>query len=121
MSNIEVVRRCIAAISNRDVATLAELSTDDCEVTPLRAQLEDTIYRGRAGIDEWMKDMSETWAELRIEVEEISEPEADSVEAIVTLRGRGHGSDVPTQMRVLLTAQLQDGLVARAGTYPVTR
>jgi ketosteroid isomerase-like protein len=42
MSDVDVVRRCIDAISNRDVATLVALSTDDVEIRPLRAALEDT-------------------------------------------------------------------------------
>jgi ketosteroid isomerase-like protein len=120
-TNIDVARRCIDAISNRDAATLAELSTEDAVVTPLRAMVEDTVYRGHEGIDKWMRDVDETWAELRIEVEEISEPEPDFVVALVTLHGRGHGSNVPTQMRVELTARLRDGLVMEAGTRLASR
>jgi ketosteroid isomerase-like protein len=116
MSNIGVVERCIQAISERDRETLAELSTPDTVVRPLRAMLEDTVYRGYEGLDQWMSDIAETWAELWIEVEEITEPEPDLVSALVTLHGRGHESQVPTQMRVELVARLRDGLVVEAST-----
>ncbi|HEX4718893.1 MAG TPA: nuclear transport factor 2 family protein [Thermoleophilaceae bacterium] len=117
MSNIEVFGRCLDAISIRDVRTLIELSTEDIEVRPMRALLEDTVYRGREGIEQWMRDLDETWLELRVEVEEIHEPVAGSVVALCTLHGRGHGSEAPTQMPVALTAHLRDGLVSRATTY----
>jgi ketosteroid isomerase-like protein len=117
MSNVAVFQRCLDAISNRDVETLASLSTEDVEVRSLRAMVEDTVYRGRTGLEQWMQDLDETWLELRIEVEEIREAAPDVVVALATIHGRGHGSDVPTQMPVALTAQLRDGLVTRAGTY----
>ena len=116
MSNVDVARRCIEAITRRDVATLEQLSTADVEIVPLRAMVEDTVYRGREGISRWMRDIGETWAELGIEIESIDEVRPDFVVARVTLHGRGHGSNVPTQMRVELTAQLRDGLVAEATT-----
>jgi ketosteroid isomerase-like protein len=117
-TNIDVARRCIDAISQRDVETLRELSSDDCEVRPLRAMVEDTVYRGYEGLDQWMRDIEESWAELRIEIHEIEEPEPGAVSALVTLHGRGHGSDVPTQMRVELFARVEDGLVRHAGVLP---
>jgi ketosteroid isomerase-like protein len=116
MSNVTVVERCIEAISMRDVDTLDELSTDDVEVHPLRAMLEDTVYRGRPGLDQWMLDLEETWAELTIEVHTIEETGPDAVSALVTLHGRGHESDVPAAMRVELVARLRDGLVSHAAT-----
>jgi ketosteroid isomerase-like protein len=120
-TNVDVVRRCIDAISQRDAETLAALSTEDCEVRPLRAMLEDTIYHGRSGVAQWLHDIEESWAELTIDVLSIEEPEPNYVVADVILHGRGHGSDAPTEMRVALTARLRDGLVTQAGVEPVTR
>jgi ketosteroid isomerase-like protein len=117
MSNVAVFQRCLDAISTRDVETLASLSTEDVEVRPLRAMVEDTGYRGRPGLEQWMHDIDETWLELRIEVEEIGEAAPGVVVALATIHGRGHGGEVPTQMPVALAAQLRDGLVTRAGTY----
>jgi hypothetical protein len=47
-------------------------------------------------------------------VHDIAETEPDYVVANVTLRNRGHVSDVPTEMPVELHARLRDGLVAYA-------
>jgi ketosteroid isomerase-like protein len=114
MSNVDVFRRCIDAISDWDVATLKALSTSDVEIRPLRAVLEDTVYRGSDGVDQWMRDLRETWAQIRFDVDEIVERETDFVVAKVTLRNRGHASEVPTEMPVELHARLRDGLVAEA-------
>jgi ketosteroid isomerase-like protein len=118
MSDVDVVRRCLDAISERDVDTLAALSTDDVEVRPLRAILEDTVYRGREGVERWMRDLDEAWAELRIEVESVREVVPGSVVAFATLHNRGNESDVPTSMAVALTARLRDGLVTHAAVQP---
>jgi ketosteroid isomerase-like protein len=117
MSNVDVVRRCLDAISNHDVATLKALSAADVEVRPLRAMLEDTVYRGPDGVDQWMRDLLDTWAEMLFDVHEIAETEPDFVVAKVTLRNRGHASEVPTQMPVELHTRLRDGLVTDARVF----
>jgi ketosteroid isomerase-like protein len=114
--NIAIAARCLDAMTNGDAETLAALCTEDVEVRPLRALLEDTEYRGREGIEQWMRDIRETWLDLRIEVEEIHEPRPDYVVALVTLHARGHESTAPTRMPVALTARMRDGLVTHAAT-----
>ena len=113
-TNVDVVRRCIEAITRQDTETLRAFSTEDCEVYPLRAMLEDTVYRGREGLEQWMRDLRETWAVMMIDVDDIAETEPGYVVAKATLRNRGHASDVPTEMPVELHARLRDGLVAYA-------
>jgi ketosteroid isomerase-like protein len=117
VSNIEVFERCLAALTSSDVETLVSLSSDDVEIRPLRAALEDTVYRGHDGVTRWIRDIDETWAELRIEVESIEEVAPGYVVGLVVLHGRGHGSSVPTSMPVALTARFSDGLVTRAATW----
>ena len=114
MSNVDVVKRCLDAVTRQDADTLRALSSEDIEIHPLRAMLEDTVYRGPDGVDDWIRDLRETWAEMQFDVHDIAEPEPDCVVAKVTLRNRGHASDVPTEMPVELHARLRDGLVAHA-------
>ena len=114
MSNVEVVSRCIEAITTQDSDTLHALSAENVEVYPLRAMLEDTVYRGPEGVDQWLQDLRETWAELAIDVHEINETEPDYVVAKTTLRNRGHASNAPVEMPVEMHARLRDGLVIYA-------
>jgi ketosteroid isomerase-like protein len=114
MSNVEIVRTCIDAITRQDGETLRALSAADVEVYPLRSVLEDTVYRGHDGVDQWMRDLRETWGEVVIDIHDIAETEPDYVVAKTTLRNRGHQSDVPTEMPVELHGRLRDGLVVYA-------
>ena len=111
MSNVDVVSRCIEAVTRDDTDTLRALSTEDVEIYSLRAVVEDTVYRGPEGIDQWIRDIAETWAEMKFDVHDITETDPDYVVAIVTLRNRGHASDVPTEMPMELHVRLHDGLV----------
>lgn len=117
MSNTEVFARCLDAISEQDVDTLVSLSADDVEIRPLRAALEDTVYRGHDGISQWIGDLAETWVELRIEVESIREETPGFVVGLVTLHGRGRESGAPTSVPLALTGRFRDGLVAEAATW----
>lgn len=113
-TDVAIVERCIEAIGRADTATLVASSAEHVEVRPLRAVLEGTVYRGAEGIEQWMRDLRESWNELRLEIEEIHEPAAGSIVAFVTLHARGQGSDAPVQMPLALTARLRDGLVTQA-------
>jgi ketosteroid isomerase-like protein len=117
MSNIEVFERCLEALSEGDVETLVALSADDVEIRPLRAALEDTVYRGHAGIEQWIADITETWAELRIELESVREAAPGSVIGFVTLHGRGRESGAPTSLPLALTGRFREGLVFQAATW----
>ena len=120
-SNVEVVVRSIEALSTRDLETLRRLSTEDVEVIPLRAMVEDTIYRGQDGLATWMRDIEDTWQELTIDIEQIEETRPGYVEGLAIVHGRGKGSAAPTQMRITITAELRDGLIAKAATQLATR
>jgi ketosteroid isomerase-like protein len=114
VSNVDIVGTCLDAITRQDTETLRALSAEDIEIYPLRAVLEDTVYRGHDGVDQWMRDLGETWAEILFVIHDITETEPDYVVASVTLQNRGHASDAPTTMPVELHARLRDGLVTYA-------
>ena len=65
--NIEVVRAAYGAFNARDVDGLLRLSAEDCEWQPLRAQLEGIVYRGHAGVRQFVSDMDEDWETYRID------------------------------------------------------
>jgi len=65
--NVEVVRAAYDAFNARDVDGLLQLSADDCEWQPLRAQLEGIVYRGHEGVRQFVSDMDEDWEAFRID------------------------------------------------------
>jgi ketosteroid isomerase-like protein len=117
-ADVAIAMRCIEAINDRDADTLIALSAPDIEIIPLRAALEDTVYRGAEGIVQWMRDVEETWHDLRIELDEPTEIAPGVVLGVGMIHARGHASDAPTTMPATLVAWVRDGLVTKAGTFP---
>jgi ketosteroid isomerase-like protein len=93
--NVEIVRQGFAAFNDRAVEELVSLSDSDCEWHPFRAQLEGIVYRGHAGIREFVRDMDEDWEAFRIDPVEFHDRD-DRVAVVghVTALGRGSGVEI---------------------------
>jgi ketosteroid isomerase-like protein len=92
---VEITKRLMDAVDRRDVDTFAELTTADLEWFPVfAAQVEGDVYRGRTGIETFLREVDETWEEFRPIVEEYRDL-AGGVLGLGRLRTRGRGSGVP--------------------------
>jgi hypothetical protein len=67
--NVELARRMIGWFNARDTEAAQAHSTDDVEIVPLRAAIEDTVYRGSGAYAAFMADNDESWEELRFDAE----------------------------------------------------
>ena len=93
--NVEIVRQAFAAFNARAVEELVRLFDPDCEFRPFRAQLEGMIYRGHAGIRQFVRDIDEDWRTYRIDPVELHEDGGRvAVVGRVTAVGRGSGVEV---------------------------
>jgi ketosteroid isomerase-like protein len=93
--NVELVRRLMAAFHRRDVHGFAELTTPDVEWFPVfAARVEGDVYRGREGIEAFMREVDETWAAF-LPVPEDYRDLGDRVLGLGRLTTRGRGSGVP--------------------------
>jgi ketosteroid isomerase-like protein len=93
--NVEVVRRGFEAFNSRTVEAIVDLCDPDCEWVPFRAQLEGIVYRGHAGIRQFLLDVDDDWDTFRIEpVEYHDRGERVAVIGRVKALGRGSGVDV---------------------------
>jgi uncharacterized protein len=64
--NVETVKQLTDAFHRRDIDAFAKLTTPDVEWIPVfAAQVEGTVYRGRQGIEAFLRELSETWDEFR--------------------------------------------------------
>src|SRR6478735_7122428 len=64
--NVEIVKQLTDAFHRRDIDAFAELTTTDVEWVPVfAAQVEGAVYRGRRGIEAFLRELSETWDEFR--------------------------------------------------------
>lgn len=64
-----LIRRAYRAFADRDVATLAELASEEVEVSTVTGLLagRDEPYRGRAGLERYMTDLGATWKRIELQ------------------------------------------------------
>jgi ketosteroid isomerase-like protein len=98
--NVEAFKRAIDAFNRRDVEALLDELDPEVEWHPgIAAALlggEATVYRGHDGIREWLRDVSDAFAELRVELSEIVDRD-DRIVAIGRFRARGRKSGADTE------------------------
>jgi len=116
-ANVEIVKRLMDAVNRRDVDTLAEVTTTDLEWFPVfAARVEGDPYRGREGIETFLREVDETWEEF-LPVPEEYRDLGDRVLGLGRLRTRGRSSGVPVDSPWGGIYDLRGGEVSRIRTY----
>ena len=113
---IEVARRMLEWFNVRDTASAQAHATDDVEVVPLRAALEETSYRGPEAFAAFMADIEQTWEELRFDAEALH-PAGDRVLAVGQLSTRARVTGADTSARLALLFEFSGDRVSRLRTY----
>jgi ketosteroid isomerase-like protein len=117
-SRHEALARSFAEAFNAgDTERLIALGTPDIVIRPLRAVLEDVLYHGATGIEQWFVDVRESWSELRLDVVEIRDVSDDRILLTGIFHARGRATDALTQVPVTFVADVRDGLVASVQTF----
>jgi ketosteroid isomerase-like protein len=107
-----------AAFSGEDVESYVEDCTEDVELVPIMAALEGRVYRGHAGVREWLDDLRRDF--------DMFEPSPDSVEDLGgghflvlghwNARARGSGVELRGQVASWLIHR-REGRIDRLRTY----
>ena len=114
--NEERMRQAIAAFKQRDSDVLRDLFDADAQITPVRAAVDGTVYRGSEAAASYCAAIEASWENLRWAVEDIREGE-DWVLALGHIRGTGRGSGALIDARGGWLARFRDGRIARFQTY----
>lgn len=115
-SNVEIVRRAVEAFNRHDVRELEGLFARPAEIVPLRAALEDTVYRGANAVSEFFADSDESWEGLRYGVEDINDL-GDVLLFRARLQGRGRTSGANVDVEVTSVVRFEDGKIASLRAY----
>jgi ketosteroid isomerase-like protein len=107
----------IEAFNRHDAARLIAVTTEDFEIRPLRALLEGIVYRGPAGIEQWLADVRESWSELFLDGVKLSDVSEDTLLVDGTFHARGRATDMLTEVPVIFVARIRDGRVASVTTF----
>lgn len=114
---VEIVKRLTDAFHRRDIDAFAELTTPDVEWVPVfSAQVEKTVYRGRQGIETFLRELSETWDEFRPVPEEHRQVGA-RVLALGRLRAQGRSSGAAVDAPWAGIFEFRNAKICRIRTY----
>jgi ketosteroid isomerase-like protein len=112
----EIVGDAVSAYNRRDIAALKSRMAEDVDLQPPVSSLQGRAYRGHAGVEEWLRDVEESFDEATIEVEEVRElPSCVLVLAVFRVRGRESRLELKSELGLL--CELTDGLISRWHGY----
>jgi ketosteroid isomerase-like protein len=106
---------------DRDFAVLPEYVDPAIELESPFSSVAGEPYRGYAGIEQWTRDIDEQFVQWSISPDDIREI-SDHVIAMVTVSGRGRGSNLALQFPAAgVFAFAGDGRVTRVHIYADVR
>ena len=117
---MEAILRGVEALNRRDAdAFVAGVSPEVAWETNAEMVGLGGLYRGRAGVREWIEQLVglETWESFHVEVEEITEATEDRVLVGMHVETRGRGSGAVTELSLWQVFWFADGLITRRQVF----
>lgn len=110
------MRRAIDAFNRHDVRQVEGLFARPAEIVPLRAALEDTVYRGADAVADFFADSDKSWESIRYEIKDVNDL-GDVLVFRARLQGRGLASGANVDTDVTSIVRLRDGKIASWRSY----
>ncbi len=114
--NVKAVQEVTAAMNRGDIEAVLESMDPDVSFAPLRAQIQG-VYKGHDSVREWWTDTEQSFAEFRLELEDIRDLGDERVLSIGTLRVRGQGSGVEADVPSAWVIVFRNGRIVSATDY----
>jgi len=115
--NVEIARAVHEAFNRRDLVALFELLDPEVEWIPILAALEGRVYRGHAGLRQWIEDLDADWEYFETCPEEFRDL-GDRVLIFGHWRARGRASRVELENQPgSWLVHFRAGRVMRQQTY----
>jgi ketosteroid isomerase-like protein len=117
--SVEVINTVIERwnAGNRDFSTIEELCDPAIELESPFSSVVGEPYRGYAGMQQWIRDVDEQFADWRISHDDVREV-GGQVIAIGTIQGRGRASGVAVGFRFAMVANFgRDDRITRVHIY----
>jgi ketosteroid isomerase-like protein len=115
-SKIEIAQRTSEALRRRDLDALGELLAPDCEIVPIRADVEQTVFRGPDALSRFFAATDEAWESITAESESRREG-PDWVLGFGRIRARGRESGAELDVPSAAVYRFRDGLITAIRVY----
>ena len=115
-SNIEIARRATEALRSRDLNALRELLAPDCEIVPIRADVDQAVFRGPDALSRFFAATDEAWETITAESESRREG-PDWVLGFARIRARGRESGAELDVPAAAVYRFRDGLITAIRVY----
>jgi ketosteroid isomerase-like protein len=116
-ANVEIAKRALDALTQRDLDLDGDLYAPDFEWYPaLPGNVEGGSYRGLEGAERYREEVRNTWGELRVVADELRDL-GDRVLMLGRMEGRGRGSGVQVDASLGIVADFRGGKIARIRAY----
>jgi ketosteroid isomerase-like protein len=115
-----LTRRFVDAYNSRQLEAQIELFDPEIELVPVRAVLEDTIYRGHDGIRRFARDLEESWSEAHVELLEL-EVRGEQAVSIGCVRLKGRSSGAVTEVTGAAAWSMRDERLLRMAYHPTVQ
>jgi ketosteroid isomerase-like protein len=110
--------RWAEAFNQRDLGTLAQLSTPDCELRPyLASMIEHAAYRGHQGLAAYFKDADAAWDRIQLALGEDFRDVGGHLVGSVEIYGKARASGLEVRVPVSWVADVASGKVKRLRAY----
>jgi ketosteroid isomerase-like protein len=113
----ECVRQMFAGVSNKDAAAIEAVCDPDWELTSRFTGVEGRIYRGHAGVADYLADMEAVWESLRLTVEDLLPVGEEKFVVVTRAEGVARGSGVPIDERTYGAFEFRQDKALRARVY----
>jgi ketosteroid isomerase-like protein len=115
-TNVEIVRRAYAALTDGVEAMLAFTDPGFEMTTPASLSSEPDTYRGHDGVRRYYSSFGDAMEGFRIEGREFT-PVGEKVVVDTTFYASGRATGIETGMDAFLVWTVHDGLVSRMETF----
>jgi ketosteroid isomerase-like protein len=116
-ANVEIVQRVIDAFNRRDVDAIFACVNPDVEWFPAMSVTFGGGIRGREGIESYIREVSDTWEEYRVVVQDLRDLADDRVLVLSRVEGRGAGSGGLVDAEMGQVYDFREGRIAQVRTY----
>ena len=114
--NVEVVKRAIAAVNDRDIDRYLAACTEDIELRTPMAPIGG-VYEGPDDIRRFFADIQDTSPDFRLDLESVEAIGGDRVLAFLQTTASGRASGVPTAAATTNVYDLVDGKIRRVRIF----